>query len=162
MRLYAYWMIEGDGNGEFDLTLPCRNLWQPTRWASSASSAQSPPPWPSPLAPSCTPGRTPRSPSLTPSKLQRRSHQWRYHYCTHSLSLSRVTRSWWCIPVEVMTDLMSACLARASMHSSLLMRKRRHCSIRCCTWRPCTNNNGEWDESSVRIKRILWCAAALN
>uniref|UniRef100_A0A2P2PLB9 Uncharacterized protein n=1 Tax=Rhizophora mucronata TaxID=61149 RepID=A0A2P2PLB9_RHIMU len=35
--------------------------------------------------------------------------------------------------VEVMTGLMLACLARASMHSSLLILNMMHSSIRWCT-----------------------------
>lgn len=38
--------------------------------------------------------------------------------------------------MEVMTGLMPACLERASTHSSWLMRKTRHCSIKCCTCKP--------------------------
>uniref|UniRef100_A0A2P2JL85 Uncharacterized protein LOC105127482 n=1 Tax=Rhizophora mucronata TaxID=61149 RepID=A0A2P2JL85_RHIMU len=37
------------------------------------------------------------------------------------------------IPVEVMTGSMFACLERASMHSSLVILKIRHFSIRCWT-----------------------------
>ena len=35
--------------------------------------------------------------------------------------------------MEVMTGLMLACLERASMHSSLLILKMMHSSIRRCT-----------------------------
>jgi len=37
------------------------------------------------------------------------------------------------IPVEVMTGLIFACLERASMHSSFVMWKIKHFSIKCCT-----------------------------
>jgi len=54
--------------------------------------------------------------------------------------------------VEVITGLMLACFDKASMHSSFVMWKIKHFSIRCCTYR---NNQKQKKKKKPRYQHTL-------